>query len=194
MTNSSQFRPGPPPDLKSELWARDYNEVKALGRKTNSSRAPAHTDIARFWEASGVSIYHGLVRSVADVPGRDATQNARLFMAVTQSADDAIIAVFDAKYHYNFWRPITAIRNGDIDGNDATERCVMDTIRQHADASGIPVCTLHIFGSGRNGPPGRDRKRNNARLLYNEPDGKQREADVDEDRRLYAGGIEWANL
>src|SRR4029079_19318591 len=50
------------------------------------------------------------------------TRNARLMMAVSQAMDDAIIAIFDAKYHYNFWRPITAIRNGDIDGNDATER------------------------------------------------------------------------
>jgi hypothetical protein len=56
------------------------------------------------------------------MPGRDVTDNARLFMAVTQAADDALIAVFDAKYHYNFWRPVTAIRNADIDGNDATER------------------------------------------------------------------------
>jgi hypothetical protein len=62
------------------------------------------------------------VRSVASAPGREVTQNARLFAAVTQAVDDAMIAVFDAKYHYNFWRPITAIRNGDIDGNDATER------------------------------------------------------------------------
>ena len=62
------------------------------------------------------------MRSVANVPGREVTQNARLFAAVTQAMDDALIAVFDAKYHYNFWRPVTAIRNGDIDGNDATER------------------------------------------------------------------------
>jgi hypothetical protein len=62
------------------------------------------------------------VRSVATMPGREVTQIARLFMAVTQATDDALIAVFDAKYHYNFWRPVTAIRNGDIDGNDATER------------------------------------------------------------------------
>ena len=122
MTSASQFRPGPPPDLKSAVWAKDYNEIKALGRKTNSSRTSDQTDIARFWEATGASIYHGLVRSITDQPGRDVTQNARLFMAVTQAADDAIIAVFDAKYHYNFWRPITAIRNGDIDGNDATDR------------------------------------------------------------------------
>ena len=122
MSNPSQFRPGPPPDLKSELWARDYNEIKALGRKDKSTRTVEQTDIARFWEATLPAIYHGIVRSVADQTGRDITQNARLFMAVTQAADDAIIAVFDAKYHYNFWRPVTAIRNGDIDGNDATER------------------------------------------------------------------------
>jgi hypothetical protein len=122
MTSASQFRPGPPPKLTSDIWARDYNEIKAIGRKTNSTRTPEQTDIARFWEATGASIYHGIVRSIADQPGRDITQNARLFMAVTQAADDALIAVFDAKYHYNFWRPITAIRNGDIDGNDATER------------------------------------------------------------------------
>jgi hypothetical protein len=62
------------------------------------------------------------VRSVADQPGRDVARNARLFAAVTQAMDDAIIAVFDAKYQYGFWRPITAIRNGDRDRSDATER------------------------------------------------------------------------
>jgi hypothetical protein len=122
MTSPSQFRPGPPPDLKSELWARDYNEIRAIGRRDSSARTKEQTDIARFWEVTGATIYHALVRSIADGAGRDVTQNARLFMVVTQATDDAMIAVFDAKYKYNFWRPITAIRNGDIDGNDATER------------------------------------------------------------------------
>ena len=122
MTNASQFRPGPPPDLKSALWARDYNEIKAVGAKNSKTRTKDQTDVASFWEATGPVIYHGLVKSVAASPGRDVTQNARLFMAVTQATDDAMIAIFDAKYHYNFWRPITAIRNGDIDGNEATER------------------------------------------------------------------------
>jgi hypothetical protein len=122
MTSASQFRPGPPPDLKSELYARDYNEIKAIGRRENSTRTKDQTDIARFWEATGAAIYHGLVRSVADSTGRDVTKNARLLMILTQAMDDALIAVFDAKYKYNFWRPVTAIRNGDIDGNDATER------------------------------------------------------------------------
>jgi hypothetical protein len=121
MTNPAQFRPGPPPKLTSEVWARDYNEVKALGGKNSTQRTAEQTEIARFWEATLPPIYYGLVRSVATVPGRDVTQNARLFAAVTQTIDDAMIAVFDAKYQYNFWRPVTAICNGDIDGNDATE-------------------------------------------------------------------------
>ena len=122
MTSASQFRPGPPPDLKSDVWARDFNESKAIGRKNNSTRTAEQTDIARFWESTGPTIYHGVIRSVADRPGREITRNARFLLAITQAMDDAIIAVFDAKYHYNFWRPITAIRNADIDGNDATTR------------------------------------------------------------------------
>jgi hypothetical protein len=122
MTSSSQFRPGPPPALTSALWARDFDEVKMLGGKSNSRRTAEQTQIAGFWEATLPPIYDGLVLSVADVPGREVTQNARLFAAVAQAADDALLAVFEAKYHYNFWRPVTAIRNGDLDGNDATER------------------------------------------------------------------------
>lgn len=122
LESPSQFRPGPPPTLDSALWARDYNEIKALGAKNGSTRSAEQTQIAKFWEATLPSIYHGLVRSVADRPGRDLTQNARLFAAVAQGMDDALISVFDAKYHYAFWRPVTAIRNGDIDGNDATAR------------------------------------------------------------------------
>ena len=122
MTSPAQFRPGPPPALTSQLWGRDYNEIKALGGKSNSRRTDEQTQIASFWEATLPAIYHGIVLSVADVPGREVTQNARLFAAVTQATDDALLAVFDAKYHYNFWRPVTAIRNGDLDGNDATER------------------------------------------------------------------------
>ena len=122
MTTAAQFRPGPPPALASDVWARDFNEVKAFGAKNSTRRSPEQTEIARFWEYSLPSIYHGVVRSVAQTPGRDVVQNARMFAAVAQSMDDAIIGVFDAKYHYNFWRPATAIRNGDIDGNEATQR------------------------------------------------------------------------
>ena len=122
MTSPSQFRPGPPPALASELWARDYNEIKTIGAKNSSRRTTEQTEIARFWETTLPSVYHGVVHSVADMPGREVTRNARLLAAVTQAVDDAVIAVFDAKYFYNFWRPVTAIRNADIDGNDVTER------------------------------------------------------------------------
>jgi len=122
MTSASQFRPGPPPELTSERWARDYNEIKAMGGRRSTQRSVEQTDIARFWITTLPPVYHGLVRSVAEQPGRDLTRNARLFATITQAIDDAMIAVFDAKYHYGFWRPLTAIRNGDIDGNDATER------------------------------------------------------------------------
>ena len=122
MTKADQFRPGPPPSLKSELWARDYNEIKSLGILNGSKRSEEQTGVARFWEATGPGIYYPVIRSAAAASGRDVTQNARLLAVAGQAMDDALIAVFDAKYFYNFWRPITAVRNGDMDGNDATER------------------------------------------------------------------------
>ena len=117
-----QFRPGPPPALNSELWARDFNEIKVMGARTGSRRTPEQTDIARFWTTTGPAVYFPLARSVTGQPGREVTRNARFLAVFSQVGVDAIDAVFDAKYHYQFWRPFTAIRNGDQDGNDATER------------------------------------------------------------------------
>ena len=117
-----QFRPGPPPELKSATWARDYNEVKALGARAGSQRSAEQTEIARFWTATTPTIYYPIARSLATQPGREVTRNARLLAASGQAMVDAVEAVFDAKYRYHFWRPFTAIRNGDQDGNDATER------------------------------------------------------------------------
>jgi hypothetical protein len=122
MRDAAQFRPAAPPALNSEAWVRDFNEVKAIGGRASTRRSAEQTDVARFWDYSAPPIYHALVRSVALQPGRDLVRNARLFATVAQAMDDALIAVFDAKYHYNFWRPITAIRNADLDANDATER------------------------------------------------------------------------
>jgi hypothetical protein len=122
MNNAAQFRPAPPPALTSDAWARDFDEVKALGGRASTRRSAEQTEVARFWDYSAPPIYHALVRSVALQPGRSLERNARLFAAVAQAMDDALIAVFEAKYHYNFWRPITAIRNADLDANDATER------------------------------------------------------------------------
>ena len=120
MERGSQFRPGPPPPLTSEQWAKDYNEVKLLGGKTNSGRSPEQTDSGRFWVVVGPASWFPIVRQIADVSGRSLVDNARLHALVAIATADAYIAVFDAKYAYNFWRPTTAIRNGDIDGNEAT--------------------------------------------------------------------------
>jgi hypothetical protein len=122
MASSSQFRPVPPPALTSSVWASDYNEIKDLGDKKSAVRTPEQTDIARFWILAGPASWEPIVRHLAAVPGRTLLQNARLFALVDLATADAYIAVFEAKYHFNFWRPITAIRNGDIDGNDATTR------------------------------------------------------------------------
>jgi len=122
MASPAQFRPLPPPALASDAWTRDFNEVKALGGKASARRTAEQSEIARFWEFSLPPIYYGVVQSVASMPGRDVTDNARLFATVAQAMDDGMISVFEAKYHYGFWRPATAIRNGDIDGNDATLR------------------------------------------------------------------------
>jgi PAP2 superfamily len=122
MTGGDQFRPGPPPGLTSETWARDYNEIKALGARNSTQRTPEQTAIAKFWEATAPAVYWPVARSVAAIPGRDVTENARLLAVAGMAMEDALVAVFDAKYTYNLWRPITAIRNGDLDGNNATER------------------------------------------------------------------------
>jgi PAP2 superfamily len=120
MASPDQFRPGPPPSLTSETWTRDYNEVKTLGSRNSTLRTPEQTAIARFWEATAPAVYWPVARSVATAPGREVTDNARLLAVTGMAMDDALIAVFDAKYTYNFWRPVTAIRNGELDGNDAT--------------------------------------------------------------------------
>jgi len=122
MASGDQFRPASPPSLTSATWTRDYNEIKALGAKNSTQRTPEQTAIARFWEATAPAVYWPVARSVATAPGRDVTENARLLAVAGMAMDDALIAVFDAKYAYNLWRPITAIRNGDLDGNDATAR------------------------------------------------------------------------
>ena len=120
MERGSQFRPGAPPQLTSPEWARDYNEIKDLGGKKSALRTTEQTEIGRFWGMTGPGAWDPILRQLAGAPGRTLLQNARLFALAEMAGADAYIAVFDAKYTFNFWRPITAIRNGDIDGNDQT--------------------------------------------------------------------------
>jgi PAP2 superfamily len=122
MQSGAQFRPPPPIALTSEQWATDYNEIKALGAKNSTQRSARQTEDARFWLATGQNVYYPVIRSLAVAKELNVIDCARLFALVAVARSDSLVAVFDAKFHYEFWRPITAIRNGDIDDNPATER------------------------------------------------------------------------
>ena len=120
LRSASQFRPGPPPDLGSRLWARGYNEVKALGGMV-SSRTAEQTDIGRFWTDNPPLQWIRAWRALSVGNFLRLNENARYFAMLSTASADALIACWDAKYHYNFWRPATAIRAGDTDGNPRTE-------------------------------------------------------------------------
>ena len=120
MQSPSQFRPGPPPSLDSALYAADLNEVKAIGRVDSAVRTPEQTQICLLWAATAAPEENAVVRSLVPA-GYDLADTARLFALVNFSVCDALIAGFDAKYHYGFWRPFHAIRLADTDGNPATD-------------------------------------------------------------------------
>ena len=122
MTSASQFRPVAPIALKSAEWAANYNEIKELGGRTSAKRSARQTEDARFWLAVDGRVYYPVIRSLAKTKEVSLIDSARLFALTAIARADALIAVFEAKYHYEFWRPVTAIRNGDIDDNPATER------------------------------------------------------------------------
>ena len=122
MTSGSQFRPAPPPALTSETWTADLNEIRELGRIDSTKRTPEQTTIGRFWFVTGPRSYNPIVRQVAIAKDMDIVDCARLFALTSMAGNDAYIAVFDAKYTYNLWRPLTAIRNADQTNNSATPR------------------------------------------------------------------------
>jgi hypothetical protein len=122
LENPSQLRPAPPVSLDSKEWAADYNEIKEYGGKTSAKRSPQQTETARFWLMLGPPAYHPLPRQIVGTKQMSVLDSARFMALFAIALTDASIAVFDAKYHYEFWRPITAIRNGDMNGNPATER------------------------------------------------------------------------
>jgi hypothetical protein len=122
LVSPSQFRAKPPPSLKTAEWARDYNEVKELGAKNSTKRTPRQTEDARFWLLVGPRAYHTMPRQIIIAKNMDLLDSARFMAVFSMAMVDCGIAFFEAKYKYEFWRPITAIRNGDIDGNPATER------------------------------------------------------------------------
>jgi hypothetical protein len=112
LKSSDQFRPEPTPELDSETWLRDYNEVKALGPGTESTRTAEQTNIARFWADQPMLQWNRAWRGISIGAGLSVQDNARLFAMLATASSDSLIACWEAKYHYMFWRPVTAIRAG----------------------------------------------------------------------------------
>jgi hypothetical protein len=117
----SQFRVAPPPDLGSKRYADDLNETKAYGAQNSAVRTPEQTATAYFWNANNINQDSQAFRDVASQHGLDLVDTARVLAMGEMVAADAAIACWDSKYHYLFWRPYTAIRHADLDGNSATE-------------------------------------------------------------------------
>ena len=120
LLSSRQFRPEPPPPMNSERYRRDYDEVRLLGRLTNSTRTAEQTDLARFWGNIGGQLFEG-VRSAALANLSNVGDSARLFALAAYAAADSQFSVYETKYFYRLWRPYTAIRFADTDGNPNTE-------------------------------------------------------------------------
>ena len=123
MDSASQFRPAPPPALSSALYARDYNETREMGGAKSTKRTDAQSDAVRFWtQANLAPAWYQAATQVSARRGLPVAESARVFALMSMALANCFIVDWDAKFQYNFWRPITAIRNGDQDGNDATER------------------------------------------------------------------------
>jgi hypothetical protein len=121
MLDSSQFRPHPPPPLTSGHYLRDYDEVKSRGALAAADRTALETDMAHFWTDNYPIQWNRALRGIVDGGVADIGDSARLFALANLAAADSLITVWESKLHFNFWRPITAIREGDNDSNDATE-------------------------------------------------------------------------
>ena len=116
----SRFRPAPPPALDSRTYTMDYNEVKDMGRFSRSHRTEEQSDTAKFWSPSASLLWSANVRSKAS--SMDLLTAARFEAIGIAAVTNALIACWDAKFTYMYWRPITAIRVGDTDGNAETEQ------------------------------------------------------------------------
>jgi len=161
MSSSAQFRPSGPPALTSDKYAADFNEIKLLGPATNSTRTADQTQIALFWaDGAGTETppghWNSIAQDVSAAQGLGLEENARLFALLNLAMADAAICAWDAKYTFHFWRPVTAIRNADIDGNPATQADTNwisliitppfpDYVSGHATFSGAAATVLATF-------------------------------------------------
>lgn len=120
LTSNSQFRAVPPPSLASRRYAAAYNEVKSLGARFNSGRTAEQTEIGLFWYSNYLVLWYQALRDIAAAHVHNIDDSARLFALTSLAMGDAVLTAWDTKLHYATWRPITAIRNGDNDGNPET--------------------------------------------------------------------------
>ncbi|MEU4092048.1 vanadium-dependent haloperoxidase [Streptomyces sp. NPDC026673] len=161
LTSAAQFRPGPPPALSSERYARDVNEVKIMGARANSPRTAQQTETAVFFGGNLAVQLQSAYRDHSARHHLDIADTARLFAAANASATDAVITSWNTKLHYGTWRPITAIQLAGTDGNPATEPDPQwqpllvtpphpDYISGHAAVTGAVTRTLTgLFGTTR---------------------------------------------
>jgi hypothetical protein len=120
LKSPSQFRPVPPPPLTSQRYASAYNEVKALGARFNSARTTDQTNLALFFNTNFGANYNQVARDLANARLSSIDDSARLFALLNLAIADAIITAWDSKLHFVYWRPLTAIQEGDNDGNPDT--------------------------------------------------------------------------
>jgi hypothetical protein len=120
LSSPQQFRIGSMPALNSTAYTEDFNEVKNKGAKVNSTRTAEETTIAKFWYEFSEIGWNRVTATVAADKNLDLLSTARLFALVNIALADAYIAGWDSKFHYNFWRPYTAVRAAATDGNDHT--------------------------------------------------------------------------
>ena len=120
LRESSQFRAGPPFPVGSSEYAEDFNEVKSLGLATSTARSAEQTEIGLFWIESSPLAWNRIARQISARANLDLHANARLFGVLNMALADGYIGSWEGKYHYKFWRPITAIHLADTDGNPET--------------------------------------------------------------------------
>jgi hypothetical protein len=120
LQSTSRFRAPPPPALTSALYAADLNETEAYGSLTSTVRTSDETAVAYFWNANAINQLNQTLQNIAIQHGMDLLDTARLLASGNMVSTDAGMACFDSKYTYQLWRPVTAIRNANIDGNPAT--------------------------------------------------------------------------
>jgi hypothetical protein len=120
MKSQDQFRSSGPNALTSRKYTKEFNEVKELGSLTSTSRTPAQTKTAIFWQTAPAPLWHGMARDLVTRHGLGAADAARLLASMSLAGADGAIACWNAKYYWKFWRPVAAIREADTDGNPAT--------------------------------------------------------------------------